>query len=82
MIGATIMGLVAVGIIAFLQQGLKMYYMDRARLMINRDIRTFTSQMETDAVTANFFCLYSDFATAIDGVVKLPQEDEIGRAHV
>lgn len=67
LVGMTVLGLACVGIIAFLQQGLKMYYMDRARLLINRDIRTFTSQMDTDAVTANFFCLYPDFNTRSSG---------------
>lgn len=63
LVAVTVMGLAAVGIVAFLSQGLKMYYADRARLMINRDIRTFTSQMDTDAVTSNFFVLYPDFNT-------------------
>jgi prepilin-type N-terminal cleavage/methylation domain-containing protein len=63
LMAVTVMGLAAVGIVAFMNQGLKMYYGDRARLMINRDIRSFTSQIDTDAVTANFFCLYPDFNT-------------------
>lgn len=67
LMAVTIIGLATVGIIAFLQQGLKMYYADRARLMINRDIRTFTSKMDSDAVTANLFCLYQDFNTRTTG---------------
>jgi len=67
MISVTIIGLTSIGIIGFLRQGLKMYYADRARLMINRDIRTFTDKIDTDAVDANFFCLYPSFATTYNG---------------
>src|SRR4051812_29514452 len=63
MVAMTLVGLCTVGIVAFTRQALKMYYMDRARVMINRDIRSFHSQLDTDAVTANFFCIYPDFAT-------------------
>jgi hypothetical protein len=63
LIGTAILGLVGMGMIGFLRQGLGIYYMDRARLMINRDIRSFTAQMDSDAVTANFFWLYPDFNT-------------------
>jgi type II secretory pathway pseudopilin PulG len=67
LVAVGIMGLVGIGIVAFLRQGLKLYYADRARLMINRDIRSFTSQMDTDVVTANFFCIYQDFSTLSTG---------------
>lgn len=63
MVAGTIMALVVVGMVSAFSQGSKIYYMDRARLMINRDIRTFTSQIDSDAVTANFFLLYPNFAT-------------------
>ncbi len=67
LMAVTVMGFATMGIVAFMRQGLKMYYADRARLMINRDIRSFTSQMDTDAVTANFFLLYPDFSTRSTG---------------
>jgi prepilin-type N-terminal cleavage/methylation domain-containing protein len=63
MIASTIMALVVVGMVSAFSQGSKVYYMDRARLMINRDIRSFTSQIDSDAVTANFFVLYPNFST-------------------
>lgn len=63
MIASTVMALVVAGMVSTFGQGSKVYYMDRARLMINRDIRTFTSSIDTDAVTANFFVLYPNFAT-------------------
>jgi len=67
LISMSLVGLCTVGIVAFTRQGLKMYYMDRARLMINRDIRSFTAKLDSDAVTANFFCIYPDFATRTTG---------------
>lgn len=62
LVAMTLIGLCTVGIIGFTRIALKMYYMDRARLMINRDIRTFTAQMDTDAVTANLFLIYPSFS--------------------
>jgi len=59
----TILGFATIAVVTFLQYGLKIYYADRARLMINRDIRSFTTRIDTDAVTANFFWLYPDFNT-------------------
>jgi hypothetical protein len=67
LIAMSLVGLTAVGAVAFLRQGLRMYYADRARVMINRDIRSFTSMLDTDAVTANFFCLYPNFTTRSTG---------------
>jgi hypothetical protein len=63
LVGFGLLTAISVGTIAFMRQGLKMYYMDRARTLVNRDIRTFTQQLDTDAVTANFFLIYPDFNT-------------------
>jgi len=63
----TVMGLATIGIVAFTRQGLRMYYADRARVMINRDMRTFTTQMDQDAVQANFFRIYANFTTLTTG---------------
>jgi prepilin-type N-terminal cleavage/methylation domain-containing protein len=73
LMAVTVMGLASVGIIAFLRQGMLMYYADRARVMINRDIRSFTTQIDSDAVTANYFCLYQDFTTR-----TLKSDGEVG----
>jgi prepilin-type N-terminal cleavage/methylation domain-containing protein len=70
LMAVTVMGLAAVGIVAFLRQGMLMYYNDRARTMINRDIRSFTTQMDTDAVTANLFVLYQNFTTRVDPPIR------------
>ncbi len=67
LITMTILGIAGVGMVAFMRQGLKMYYSDRARLMINRDIRSFTAKLDTDAVAANFYCIYPSFAVTSTG---------------
>ncbi len=59
----TIAGFVSAGTAAFLHQAVLTYYVNRARLIINRDIRSFTTTMDTDAVTANYFAIYPGFST-------------------
>lgn len=66
LMATTIMGLATLGIVAFMRHGLKLYYMDRARTMVNRDIRSFTAMVDTDAVTANYFCIYTNYDTRTD----------------
>ena len=47
----------------FFIQALGSYYYDSGKLLVNRDIRTFTSEMTDNATYANFFQIYPDFAT-------------------
>jgi ABC-type cobalt transport system substrate-binding protein len=58
-----LMGLVTVGLLRFTIQALNIYYYDGGRLMVNKDIRTFTSDLATDAVASNYFRIYPDFQT-------------------
>ena len=63
MVSMTIMGLASVGIFGFLIQGLKIYQYDSGRIKVNKDIRTFTQEMTTNAVYSNYFRLYQNFTT-------------------
>jgi prepilin-type N-terminal cleavage/methylation domain-containing protein len=63
LIAITLTGLVMVGIVTFLRQSLMVYYSVRAEHSINRDIRAITGRFASDAVTANYFCLYPSFST-------------------
>lgn len=63
LVALAIIGLTMAGVVVFLHQGLKMYYLDRGRTMVNRDMRSFTSKLDTDAVTSNYFRIYPDFST-------------------
>jgi prepilin-type N-terminal cleavage/methylation domain-containing protein len=82
LIAVTIMGFATVGIVAFMRQGVRMYYADRARLMINRDIRSFTSQIDTDAVESNFFRIYPSFTSTTTGTGSATADAAVGDGQV
>jgi prepilin-type N-terminal cleavage/methylation domain-containing protein len=72
LVATTLTGLVAAGIVTFLRESLLIYYSVRAEHMINRDVRAITGRLGSDAVMANYFCLYPKFSTRtaiVDGVV-------------
>jgi prepilin-type N-terminal cleavage/methylation domain-containing protein len=58
-----LMSLVTIGVLRFAIQSLNIYFYDTGRLMVNKDIRTFTSDLATDAVASNYFRIYTDFQT-------------------
>lgn len=75
LMATAVLGLATIGIVIFVRHALKLYYMDRARTMVNRDIRSFTSQLDNDAVTANYFCIYPGFSTRSSGTTDLSVAD-------
>lgn len=56
-------GIVIAGLVTFLRESLMIYYSVRAEHTINRDVRAVTGRIASDAVTANYFCLYPNFST-------------------
>jgi hypothetical protein len=58
-----LMGLVTVGVLRFAIQALNIYHYDGGRLLVNKDIRTFTSSIAADAVASNYFRIYPDYQT-------------------
>lgn len=54
---------VAVGSLSFLLQSLNTYHYDMGKLLVNRDIRTFTSEMTENAAYANYFMIFPSFST-------------------
>ena len=56
-----LMSLITIGVLRFTIQSLNVYFYDAGRLMVNKDIRTFTSDLATDAVASNYFRIYPDF---------------------
>lgn len=79
LIAMTLLGLTGVALVVFLRQSLKMYYMDRARTMVNRDIRSFTGELDTDAVTSNFFRIYPSFTNrSTNGVDASVNDGQVG----
>ncbi len=63
MVAVTIMGFASVGALRFLIQALNIYHYDMGRIKVNKDIRSFTEEMTTNAVYSNYFRIYPDFAT-------------------
>src|SRR5882757_2238032 len=63
MITVGLVGLITIGVLRFTLQSLNIYIYDSGRLMVNKDIRTFTSDLATDAVASNYFRIYTDFQT-------------------
>ena len=63
MVALAIMGLAAVGILRFLIQGLNIYHYDQGRITVNKDIRSFTEELTTNAVYSNYFRIYPNFSS-------------------
>ena len=63
LVAMTIMGCASVGVLRFLIAGLNIYAYDSGRIRVNKDIRTFTEEMTTNAVYSNYFKIYPNFTT-------------------
>jgi hypothetical protein len=63
MVALTIMGLASAGVLRFLISGLNIYHYDQGRIKVNKDIRSFTEEMTTNAVYSNYFRIYPSFTT-------------------
>ncbi len=63
MVAVTLMGLITTGVLSFIFQAMRIYVYDGGRLMVNKDMRTFTSSLANDAVASNYFRIYPDFQT-------------------
>jgi prepilin-type N-terminal cleavage/methylation domain-containing protein len=61
LIAVGLMGIVITGVLGFVFQAMRVYVYDSGRLMVNRDMRTFTSSLSSDAVASNYFRIYTSF---------------------
>ena len=61
MVALAVFGLAMLGTLGFFLQGLNLYHYDGGKLQVNRDIRTFTSEMSDNATYANYFLIYPSF---------------------
>lgn len=82
MVAVAVMGLIGAGMVSFLRQTMLMYYSDRARFMISNDVRSFTAKLDTDAVTANFFCIYPGFSTRSTTVGSVTSDASVSDGQV
>lgn len=53
--------LVTGGLLATFIQSIYVYHYDSAKLLVNRDMRTFTSEITDNATYANYFLIYPSF---------------------
>lgn len=56
-----ILMLVVGGLLTFFIQSLNVYHYDSGKLLVNRDMRTFTSEITDNATYANYFIIYPSF---------------------
>ena len=73
MIVLGITSLVLGGLFSFFIQSLNIYHFDSGKLLVNRDMRTFTAEMTDNATYANYFVIYPSFTArslTVDGVTS------------
>ncbi len=61
MVTTGILGLVTVGTLGFFVQSMNIFSYDSGKIMVNRDIRKFTSEMTDNATYANYFLIFPAF---------------------
>ena len=75
-VASSIFGLAMVGGLGFFIQALNMYHYDGGKLLVNRDIRTFTSEMTDNATYSNYFLLFPSYSNLTRTVsVQIDPED-------
>ncbi|MCF3649722.1 PilW family protein [Synoicihabitans lomoniglobus] len=62
MISTSLVSALLTGVTSFLFQSLNIYQYDSGKLLVNRDIRSFTSEMTESASYANYFLVFPTFA--------------------
>jgi prepilin-type N-terminal cleavage/methylation domain-containing protein len=63
LVAVTLLGVVTVSVLGFVFQTMRIYSYDGGRLMVNRDMRTFTNALANDCVASNYFRIYPDYQT-------------------
>lgn len=79
LVATSVMAIVSVGLIRILIQVLNVYYYDTGKILVNKDIRKFTSEMTENATYANYFRIfpsYSNLSRTIDTYVNASDPDQ------
>lgn len=61
MVTTVVAGIVVAGTLSFFIQALNVYHYDAGKVLVNRDIRAFTSEITDSATYANYFLIYPSF---------------------
>lgn len=76
-VATTILGFAMVGTLGFFVQALNLYHYDGGKLLVNRDIRTLTSEMTDNATYANYFLIFPSYSNLTRSVnVQIDPEDD------
>lgn len=62
LIATSIMAIVSAGMLRIFVQILNVYYYDTGKIMVNKDIRKFTSEMTENATYANYFRIFPSYS--------------------
>ena len=79
MITSAIMGIISIVLLKGFLMGLNLYYYETGKLLVNRDIRKFTSEMTENATYANYFKIfpsYNNLSRANDTLVNPADPDQ------
>jgi prepilin-type N-terminal cleavage/methylation domain-containing protein len=63
MITSAIMGILSIVLMKGFISGLNIYYYETGKILINKDIRKFTSEMTENATYSNFFIIYPSYTS-------------------
>ncbi len=63
LISMTLFGIIMAAALTVYMQALNVYSYDEGKIQVNRDIRTLTAELTSNATYANYFLIYPDFAT-------------------
>lgn len=61
LIATTIMALVSAGMLRVFVMALNVYHYDTGKILVNKDIRKFTSEMTENATAANYFRIFPSY---------------------
>jgi len=79
LVGTTIFGIITIGLLRVFIQALSIYYYDTGRILVNHDIRKFTSEMTENATYANYFKIfpaYTNLSRTVDTLVNANDPDQ------
>ena len=69
--------LVVGGLLLFFIRSLTVYHYDSGKLLVNRDMRQFTSEMADNATYANYFIVYPSFTARTNTVGSITSDQKV-----
>lgn len=71
LVAVTILGIVSAGMLRVFIQALNVWAYDTGKILVNRDIRKFTTEMTENATYANYFKIFPSYANLTRSVSTL-----------